>query len=652
MQQLLFDLPSSTELWFHTEGCRYHIIDTEAKLSRMCDILMSCKLVVLDIETTGLDIGTSEIIGISLCPEEGLAFYVPLNHYGDTNIDREMFVSYMSTILENKPICGHNLKFDYKFIYKRLGIKLNCVHDTYVIAKLLDEFDSCKLKYLGEVLFNYTVVELSELMAPYKLKVDQGHMLKAEEMYEYACQDVDLTLRLFKFFWKEMEWRPDFIYELEIGLIYSIAAMEMRGVKINYEFLKELRVEYNDKINELGGKIIRILGVRDSFNLESNEKLGKVILHKYPGMRKKLYYTEKTKAPKMDDDAIKKYIVRFDQHLEELGEPLENNFFRLFKERKAMFNLQVKYLIPWIERVENNKSTTIYTNFNALGTDTGRMSSNDPNMQNIAPKIRHAIIPREGYYFLSMDYDQVEYRILAGMAKLNHLIDEINKSGADVHAIAACLLFQVDMDDMKKGLKAKDKKYKDLRSRAKTLNFGLIYGLGIPKLAEALQISEAEAEKFQQLYIDRFLGNTDWFKKVKKFAKKNGYVLTAFGRKRRIDNLNFAYNPLADDEERKEIRRMMGAAFRKAVNTPIQGTSADVTKIGLNNVHNYLETGGYDIHPVLVIHDDYVFEVNDKYEPEEIKPELKGCLEMLFKGVVKLTVDDNISRVSWGEMKD
>lgn len=651
MQQLLFEVTNSKELWFHKEGCRYHIVDTEAKMSRLCDILMSAKMIVLDIETTGLDIGLAEIVGVSLCAEEGLAFYIPLDHYGDNNVSKDMFISYLKSILESKPICGHNLKFDYKFIYKKLGIKLNCAHDTYVIAKLLDEFDSCALKYLGEVLFNYTVVELSEMMAKYKLKIDQGNMLKPSEMYEYACQDVDLTLRLFKFFWKKMDWRPDFIYDLEIGLIYSIAAMEMRGVKINYTYLKELRTEYTEQIEILGKKIKGILGVGPTFNVDSNPQLSAAILNKFPFMRKNFYYTEKTQAPKMDEDVIKKYVKSFDKYIKENNIEDTPNLFKLFSERKSMVSLVTKYLSSWIDRVETKKSTTIYTNFNSLGAATGRMSSNDPNMQNIAPKIRHAIIPRDGYYFISMDYDQVEYRILAGMAELDHLIDEINKGDADVHAIAACLLFNIDPDAMKNGLKAKDPFFKDLRKRAKTLNFGLVYGLGIPNLAASLGVTEEEAEKFQKDYHDRFLRNTEWFKKVKKFAKDNGYVLTAFGRRRRIDNLNFVYDPCRSLEEKKEIRKLMGAAYRKAVNTPIQGTSADVTKIGFNKVHGFLE-GSYDIHTVLIIHDDYVFEVNNKYKPEEIIPKLKECLEMLFKGKVRLTVDHNISDVSWGAIKD
>jgi len=642
MQQLLFETDNTKDFWFHKEGCKYYIVDTETKLARMRDLLMPCKLLALDIETSGLDIGTCSILGISFCAEVGLSFYVPLNHYGGTNISHDIFVSYMSSLLESKPILGHNLKFDYKFIKARLGITLNCKHDTYIIAKLLDEFDSVGLKYLGEVLFDFEVQELSKMMKPYNLKVDQGGMLKATEMYEYACQDTDLTLRLFKFFWETMDRRPDFVYEMEIDLIYSIAAMETRGVQVDYNFLKKLKKDYTEKIYILDSDIKKLLGLPVSFDLNSNQKLGIHISNKYPGFKDKLIMTEKSGVVRLNDDCIAKYVPRFNKYIEEEKIEVDGNFFELMRERKTMVSLVSKYLVSWIKRVEDTKNTTIYTNFNSLGAGTGRMSSNDPNMQNVAPKIRHAIVPRKGFYFYAMDYDQVEYRILAGMADLTDLIEEINKGNADVHEIAASMLFDVPIEEVTK----------ELRKQAKTLNFGLVYGMGAPKLAEALSITVKEAEKLTELYKVRFLKGTTWFDRVRKFAKTKGYVLTAYGRKRKIDNLNFVYDPYASEAEKKEISKLMGAAFRKAVNTPIQGTSADITKMGLNKVHNYLVREAIKAYPVLVIHDEIIFEVSEEYTPEEIEPKLRGCLEIMFKDKVHLSVDKNISKVSWGAMKE
>lgn len=642
MQQLLFNTVEDKEFWFRKEGCRYHIVETEAKLSRMCDIIQSCKLLALDIETTGLDLGQAHTIGISLTPEVGLGFYLPIDHYNSKVLSKELIFSYLSPILKNIPIVGHNIKFDHKFILKDLGININCVHDTFVIAKLLEEFDSLALKYLGELIFDFEVLELDSLMKPHNLGKGQGNMLKTEEMYEYACQDTDLTFRLFKYFWEEMGWRPDFIYEVEMGLVYSLSAMESRGVSVDYSYLKELRKEYIGLTEDLGTNIRKHLGVLPSFNIDSNQKIGNVLRAKYPEFKKVFKYTAKSEVMKLDEEHVSKYREKLDNYFKENDREGEYNVFSDFAERKVMVSIVIKYLNSWINLMEKTKTTIIYTNFNALGTDTGRMSSNNPNMQNLAPKIRHAIIPRDGYYFISMDYDQVEYRILAGIAGLDHLLDEINKDSADVHKIAASLLFQIPVEDITK----------DLRKQAKTLNFGLLYGMGPARLANSVGITIEEAERLTKLYKERFLRGTGWFKRVRKFAKRNGYVLTSYGRKRRIDNLNFVYDPHTSMEERKEIKRLMGAAYRKAINTPIQGTSADVTKIGLNSVHNFIQKEKLDIHPILVIHDEYIFEVNNKYKKEDVIPKLRNCLEFMFKDKVKLTVDNNVSTVSWGAMKE
>lgn len=660
MQQILFDTVEDQELWFRKEKCKYYIIDTEPKLKRLVEILQKSKLISLDIETNGFDVKRNVVVGVSFCVEVGKAFYIPISNSSGDNISKEMFKSYLYTVLTETPILGHNIKFDYKFILEQLGIPINCRHDTYIIAKLLEEFDAAGLKYLGEVIFNFEVLELHDILKKYKMKPDTLNLLTSEELFEYACQDVDLTLRLFKYFWIDMDWRPDYIYEVEIDLIYSLARMEMRGVRIDVDYLMQMRESYTEKIDDLGGKIRGCLDLPDSFNIDSNVQLGSAFLEKFPKMKPKVKFTEKSGAMKLNAQYVKKYEARFGKYLDDNNFPAENNVFTHHLERKKCFSLLTKYIYSWINMVDANGTDILLTNFNALGAGTGRMSSNNPNMQNVAPLIRFAIIPRDGYYFLAMDYDQMEYRILVAMAKLVHLADEINKEGADVHTIAACILFQVNLEVMTDALKRiedgveieGDRHYKKLRKKAKTLNFGLLYGMGIPKLAESLGITEHEAEELKKLYMERFLRKTPWFFKVKKFARKNGHVLTAFGRKRRIDNLNLAVDRFAPMEEQKEAKRLLGEGYRKAINTPIQGTSADIMKIGLNKVDKYLIENDLDIHPLIVVHDDILFEVNNKYSPEDIIPKLKSCLEMRFKDMVTLTVDHNISKESWGALKD
>ena len=300
-----------------------------------------------------------------------------------------------------------------------------------------------------------------------------------------------------------------------------------------------------------------------------------------------------------------------------------------------------KYINPWIKMIDDLKTDTIYTNFNSIGAGTGRMSSNDPNMQNVAPEIRNAIVPRPGYYFISMDYDQVEYRILAALAGLDHIIDLINND-EDVHKIAASLLHDTPIEEVEKAV----------RDKSKTLNFGLVYGMGIKSLAHQLGLSEEETEVLYNKYKQKFLRGTDWFDRVVEFGKKHGYVMTSYGRKRRIENLDLEidYQTMSPAVIR-ERKHLFGKAKRKAINTPIQGTSADIIKIATRNVFNKIEECGLDVHPLLIVHDDILYEVHESIKPEEIVPVLKSCMEMMFKDKVKLTVDCNISNLSWGALK-
>jgi DNA polymerase I len=642
MQQVLFSVMEEKPLWWRSEGCKYYIVDTEARVARLAEILSNKEIIAYDIETTGLDLGTCEIVGVSICAEEGLGFYIPLGHKYGRNLSLELFKKYLKEILETKSIIGHNLKFDYKFTLFKYGITLNCVHDTFVMVKLLDYFDYAGLKFLGESIFGFDVLELSDMIAEYNIGYDKLNLLTAEELFEYCCQDTDLTLRLYNYLLKEFKWKDTFLYKEEMKLVTSLGDMENRGVKIDFELLKSLKVEYEQEVLDIEIKMREILGVHDTFNINSDEKFSTAAASRFPGMKSKYFRTEK-KAVRMDKDSVKKYKEMLDEQIENHKIPDDHNVFDLHLERKSKFSLLSKYIYNWIEMIEERKSTTIYTNFNAFGARTGRMSSDNPNMQNIAPKMRHCIIPRKGYYFLSMDYDQVEYRILAVLAGLDHLVEDMNKDGADIHTLAAMLIFGKTKEEIKAD--------PSLRTKAKTLNFGIVYGMGDHKLAKALGISIDDAEALKRVYNERFLRGTGWFDRVVDFAKDKGYVLTSFGRKRRIPNIDLVIDKYAPYKEKKELTRLLESAKRVAVNSPIQGTSADITKMGCNNVDAYIKEHALDIWPVLVIHDDIVFEVSDKYSPEEAIAMLKPQMEMKFKGKVNLTVDNNVSTVSWGAMK-
>jgi DNA polymerase I len=640
MQTLLFEQDKS-QYWFIKDQCEYHLVTTEEQARDLSDILNNADLICFDVETTGLQIDSGRLVGFSVCVEEGVAYYLPIHHTYGENLPMEYYNIYIKPHLINKPILGHNLKFDYKFAKAYLDTRINVKEDTFVISKLLECFDFNGLKPLSELLFNLNVLDLVEILGQYSITPESLDLLSPEEIYEYCCQDTDLTLRLFKHFVNKFDWKRTYIYDEEIRLVESLARIEMRGVLVDKDFLVSHRQENEEAIKEISDKIIETLEAKNTINLDSNIQVSGAILTKYPKFKKNFLFTKKTGRVKMDEDSVNGYVSKFDVF--KLKNGLEDeNVFSLLLDRKKLFSIVTKYLSPWINMVEERKTDIIYTNFNSLGTDTGRMSSNDPNLQNVTLKIRRAIVPRKGYYFISMDYSQIEFRIFLAMAGLDHLTEKINQGDVDVHRMAASMVYHTPEDQVTT----------EQRRAAKTLNFGILYRMGAHSLARNLDISLDEAEELLRLYNEVFLRSTDWFDRVIKFSKRHGFVLTAYGRKRRIDNINIYIPKFATYQERKELMYLYSSATRKAINTPIQGTAADIMKIGINKVFDMIDSETLDIYPIITVHDDLVFEISSKYEPEFIVPKLKSCLETKFKDKINLVVDCKISEESWAGLKD
>lgn len=625
------------KFWFESENCSYTVVNDEDSLSKLAEYLSKQRIISIDVETTGLDPRHSDLVGIGFCSSPGIAFYVPVNNFG-TKLSKEIIVKYLGGVISTIPCLGHNLKFDYKFILHHLGISILAKHDTYVITRLLDKYEQAGLKYLGYLIFGHEVQELSSLLKMHSINNETLNTLTAEEVCAYCCQDVDLTLRLFMYFYNDLKWRPSFIYDVEIGLIENLSKVELRGIRVSRAFFDEMLIICNNRIEEREEQVYKILNKK--FNLNSSSQFGKAFFDMFPGFKNQVYYTEKSKTIRMTEKDVVKYKTRFDSFLESSGISLEKNVFKLLLDRKEAFSMKTKYLEAWLSKYNLDEEPFIYTSFNSLGTVTGRMSSDNPNMQNLSPEMKKAIIPREGYYFCSLDFQQVEYRILAAVAGLDHLVEEMNKGSCDIHTLAAKLLF--DTEDVSP----------ELRKKAKTLNFGVLYRMGVKKLSDMLNISDEEAAELKELYDSRFLKNTDWFDRVIKFAKKNGYVLTSFGRKRRIDNINLTVDYYSMDEsEIKEAKKLLGEARRQAINTPIQGTSADITKLSVNKVCSYIRDKKLDIHLLAIVHDEFLFEVSNKYPVDKVVTALKECIQLKFKDKIWLTLDAKVSKISWGEME-
>jgi DNA polymerase I len=641
MQNLLFSDVRTDDKWFHTEKCNYHIIDTDKKLVGLSNYLEQFKILSFDIETTGLEVGRSKIVGFSICPKIGEAYYIPTNAYtGDSrdekrNVSNDLVVKYFKDLLETKLILGHNLKFDYMFFLFVYGIRINVTYDTFVMARLIDEFEFSALKYLGEVLLDFEVLELDPILKEFTIKHKNLDLLKVEEIYEYGCQDVDLARRLFYYFVNDYKWRPSKIYDTEIELISGMADMELKGISLESNRLRQTKIELEEDVNILESKIYSILG--GEFNISSNEQFQARFVSTFPDLLTMIKLTE-NKVMKLDKETVDIYIENFDACVAIKTPEGEQNIFELFKERKHIFSILTKYVYPWLNRIEKEKSNIIRTNFTSLRTATGRMTSSKPNLQQVPKSMKDVFVPRKDHYFIEFDFDQMEYRIFAAMAELDHLLEEMNTGDCDIHTLAASLLYDIPIEEVTK----------EIRRSAKTLNFGIIYGMGLKSLSQSLNISMEDAEELRFKYNNRFLKNTVWFERVLEFARTRGYVLTSFGRKRRIENLNLNLN--YNDAEYKENKRLVSAGERIAINTPIQGTSADITKKALVNARKILNENIIDGTLLVVVHDSFLFEINNKHDIKDIAPMLKEALEFNFKDKVTLTVDCNTSKTSWGEM--
>jgi DNA polymerase-1 len=634
MQNVLFHKEKKEDAWYKLQGCKYYIVSMD-NIDKICTYLKGFDVLSFDIETTGFDVFKNKIVGFSICPKIGIAFYFPINNYDQRkNLSAEELSIHVWPLLTTKKVVGHNLKFDYKFILYKYGARVNIVYDTYVISRLLDCFDSNGLKNLGYALLNIDTIDLDSIKKEYELTYSTLHLLTAEEMFEYCCQDSDLSLRLLEEFPK-WGWEETDLFRTEMDLIPVLVDIELKGIKINHAVLCEVEKEIIEKLEGLEDKIYAIAGRK--FNIQSNKQFLLAFIAKYPTAHKMFLYDEKTGNIKMAKAQVIKYRIKFKEYLKETGST-EENIFKLFEDRKVTYSLLTKYISPWKERIVKDKSDVIHSTISSLVAATGRMSCSEPNLQQVTSVMKKVFVPRIGTYFVEVDFKQVEYRILAALAGLDHLVEKMNTDAFDIHKEAASLLYQIPEEEVTE----------EKRKLGKTLNFGVLYGMGVNKLADSLGRSVEEATELKNMYDTRFLRNTKWFERVLTFARKKGYVLTSYGRKRRIDNIQIFPDRYSEDYTTQ--KKLYSAACREAVNTPIQGTSADITKMSTVKIDRYLKENEIPASLLMIVHDSFLFEVSTEMAPEEFILRMKECIEFKFKDKVNLPVDSKVSFKSWGDL--
>ena len=600
------------------EKRRYAWVKNESEFKDFLDDLKKQKEIVLDTETTSLNPVEAELVGLSFCFKKGEAFYLPLGHEEKKdNLDLKVVLNGLKKILEDERIkkVGQNLKFDLE-VLRQNEIDLKGIDfDTMIASYLLNPSEhQHNLGYLALKYLDHKIIPISDLIGTGK-KQKSFASVKVPDACEYSCEDVDYTLRLKEIFQPELKEKAleKLFYEVELPLIEVLAEMELVGVCVDMDYLKNMSRSVQEDLNRLIGEIYALAG--REFNINSTQQLSQVLFDhlKLPPMRK----TEK-KAALSTDFGV----------LEELAKihPLP----KLLLDYRQLSKLKSTYIDALPELI-SKKTGRIHTSFNQTVTATGRLSSSDPNLQNIpirtelGKKIRKAFIPQsKDFLILSCDYSQIEPRILAHFSEDKTLMTSfINDE--DIHQRTASEVFGVPLS----------KVTPEQRRLAKTTNFSIMYGVSAYGLSQSTDMTPQEAQAFIDVYFKRYPKVKKYLEESINKAREMGYALTLFGRRRFIPEIE------------SSNRRKREFAERVAINTPIQGSAADLIKIVMIEIFKELKKRKTKTEMILQVHDELVFEVF-KEELNWVKEMVKDKMENTVKLKVPIKVDMKVGE-NWLE---
>ena len=565
-----------------------------------------------DTETTGLDVLTCRLVGISFSWVDREAYYLPIKStVGGEGVTLERAKDILSPIFADKKIRKYAFNFKYDLgVIEEHGFEINNVYfDAMLAWSLLNpENKIMGLKALTRSYFDEEMTTFGDLTEGY----DDISQVPLEQSYKYACHDADATWRLSKVIAQEIAKQPALekaLLEIEMPLVSVISRMERTGIMVDQQVLESLHQEFSKDLRFLEDRIVFLAG--EEFNLNSPKQLSHILFEK---LKFPTTGIKKTNNGYSTDASV---LERFTEK-EEIAV--------LLLEYREIFKLLSTY-VDSLTKLIHPKTGRIHTSFHQTGTATGRLSSSDPNLQNIpirnarGRKIRAAFIAQEGFSLVKADYSQIELRILAHMSKDENLIQAF-VNDEDIHRRTAIELFGAD--------KMPEDRQKEYRRYAKTINFGLIYGMGAFRLAKDLGISRTKAQEYMEGYFNRYARVKEYFNALNDKINKEGYVETMFGRRRYLKDLDLA-------------NRDAGYAQRSLNNTPIQGTAADIIKIAMVGVVDSIARQGNKAKLLLQVHDELVFEVaNDSIE--EICAIIKNDMENAVKLLVPLKVDIQVAK--------
>jgi DNA polymerase-1 len=556
----------------------YSTVSTKKDLRALVRELRASDGFAVDLETGSLDPMTAEIVGVSVSVNPGEAFYVPVGHVEGRSLEREFVLETLRPVLEQPdvPKFGQNIKFDYEVLGSH-GVEMAPLSfDTMIASYLLDP----GRRQHG--LASLALEHLDEAMTPIENLIGKGQTqlsfadVGVSEASDYACADADVTLRLTGLLRDRVreEGLEPLLTEVEMPLVRVLAAMETAGVELDAEFLEDLSDDFGREIETLRESVCESAGVE--FNLDSPKQVGSVLFEKL-----ELKRGRRTKTGYSTDTSV----------LERLRS--EHEVPGLILEYRQLRKLQTGYLEA-LPKLVNPVTGRVHTSFNQTVAATGRLSSSNPNLQNIpirtelGRQIRKAFVAGEGKRLLSADYSQIELRIMAHLSG-DDALSRAFHDGKDVHRSTAGLIFGVGDDDVTT----------EQRDWAKTVNFGIMYGMGRFGLARRLGISNDEAAEFIDRYFDTYPGVRDYTERVINEAEETGLAVTMLGRKRPITGLS------------SDNQRVRSMAERVAVNTPIQGSAADLIKLAMLGIDRRIREEGLPASMVLQVHDELVFEVEE-----------------------------------------
>lgn len=582
----------------------YKLLDTEKDICDFLSAIKNCETVCIDTETTSTNALEAELVGISLSVKEKEAVYIPIAADRATATTR---LEILRPLIEDEKICkvGQNIKYDLT-VLANYGIEMQGkMFDTMIAHYVLQPELYHGMDYLAEIYLNYETIKITELIGEKGKNQKNMRDLSPTNICDYACEDADITLQLKNILEREIKEAgiEELFYNIEMPLIPVLAYMERNGARIDTAALRDTSVLLGKRLNEIEDEIFAQAG--EAFNIASPKQVGDILFGK-------LKIVDKPKKTKTGQFVTSEEVLAQLQN----RHPIVKNILQ-YRGLKKLLSTYIDSLPALV----NSRTGKIHTSYNQTVTATGRLSSSNPNLQNIpirdeeGKEVRKAFIPDDGCLFLSVDYSQIELRIMAHLSGDSNMIDDFC-SGHDIHAATAAKIYKKPIEEVTK----------EERRKAKVANFGIIYGISVFGLAERMNVNRFEAKTLIDNYFETYKGVADYIEKCKQEAKLNGYVETIFKRKRYLPDIN-SHNAV-----------VRGYAERNAVNAPIQGSAADIIKVAMINIYRRMKEQHMRSTMILQVHDELNFNVLPE-EKEALQALVVEEMQQAFKMKVPLVAD-------------